>query len=142
MRRSFVLSVCLFLGMGAQPADQSQDTRKLSAVTASMHEAVVFSRPKSFSCLPKAVQANEAVAYGPRENQRVTVVQKLVEMKARCRNGKLVDARDREIRFFRPSCWGNPPPDYLEIREREDAELLKLRERYTVVVIACNPMIQ
>ncbi|HVS83494.1 MAG TPA: hypothetical protein VHE60_17325 [Pyrinomonadaceae bacterium] len=67
---------------------------------------------------------------------------KLAEMKARCRRGKLVDARGREIRFFRVSCWGNPPTDYQEIRQRENEELAKLKKRYAVIVFTCNPMIQ
>lgn len=66
----------------------------------------------------------------------------LVQMKASCRSGRLVDGKRREIRFYRPSCWGNPPPDYLEIRQREDDELAKLKRHYTVIVFGCNPMIQ
>jgi hypothetical protein len=97
---------------------------------------------KSFTCLPKDVQPGEVVSYRPNGTRNVTVEKKLVELKARCRDGKLVDAKRREIRFFHPSCWGNPPPDYLEVRERENEELAKLRKRYIVVVFACNPFIQ
>jgi hypothetical protein len=63
-------------------------------------------------------------------------------MKARCHRGKLVDSRGREIRFFRVSCWGNPPEDYQEIRKRENEELARLKKGYTVIVFGCNPMIQ
>src|SRR5207245_8650190 len=95
-----------------------------------------------FNCLPKDVHADEVVSYGPKGRSNVTVEKKLTEMKARCRSGKLVDAKGREVRFFRRSCWGNPPPDYLEIQKRENEELDKLKRRYTVVVFGCNPMIQ
>jgi hypothetical protein len=97
--------------------------------------------PKSFTCLPKDVQPSEVVSYRP-NGTSITVEKKLVEMKARCRGGKLVDAKRREIRFFHRSCWGNPPPDYLEIRQRQDKEVAQLKKRYTVIVFACNPMAQ
>jgi len=100
------------------------------------------SRIAKFACLPKDIQLDESVSYSGKGNRKVTVEQKLAELKARCRNGKLVDLRRREIRFFRPSCWGNPPPDYLEIKKRENEELSKLKRRYTVIAFGCNPMIQ
>ena len=98
--------------------------------------------PKSLSCLPKDVRADETVSYGPKGKSILTVEKKLAEMKARCRRGKLVDARGREIRFFRVSCWGNPPEDYQEIQKRENEELAKLKKRYAVIVFGCSPMIQ
>jgi hypothetical protein len=100
------------------------------------------SRPKDFSCLPKDVRLDEVLSPGIKGRPSVTVKRELVELKARCHRGKLVNARGREIRFFRSSCWGNPPPDYLEIRQRENGELAKLQKRYAVVVFGCNPMIQ
>ncbi len=70
----------------------------------------------------------------------VTVEQKLVELKARCRRGKLVDRSGKEIRFYRlAGCWGNPPADYREILERQRRELEKLKKRYTVIELTCNP---
>lgn len=94
---------------------------------------------KKFDCLPKDVQLDEVVSYGKTADGNVTVEKKLREIKARCRHGKLVDKKKKEIRFFRVSCWGNPPPDYLEIQQREHAELQKLKRRYTVIVMTCNP---
>ena len=59
---------------------------------------------------------------------------------ARCRKGKLVDGTGREIYFFRlDGCWWNPPSDYLEILQRQEERLAKLRKRYTVVEMTCNP---
>jgi len=97
---------------------------------------------RNFICLPKDVQPGEVVSYRPKGTMNITVEKKLSEMKARCRNGKLVDAKRREIRFFHPSCWGNPPPDYLETRQREDKEVAELKKRYTVIVFGCNPLVQ
>ena len=90
----------------------------------------------------KDVRADEVVSYGFKGKQNPTVEKKLIEMQARCRSGKLVDAKRREIRFFRVSCWGNPPDDYLEIQKRENEQLAKLKKRYTVIVFNCDPMIQ
>lgn len=95
-----------------------------------------------FDCLPKDVQLNDVVTYVGTEKDNITLEKTLVQMKARCRDGKLVDVRRREIRFFRPSCWGNPPSDYLEIRQRENQELVRLKKRYPVIVFGCSPMTQ
>ena len=97
---------------------------------------------KQYFCLPKDVRADETVSYGFKGRTAVTVENKLNEMKARCRKGRLVDSRGREIRFFHRSCWGNPPENYQEIRRRETGELAKLKKRYPVIEFGCNPMIQ
>jgi hypothetical protein len=97
---------------------------------------------KKFDCLPKDVALKDIVSYGRREDQNVSVEKKLIAIKAHCRNGKLVDARNKEIRFFRVSCWGNPPVDYLEIERREQDEIKKLQKRFTVITMGCNPMLQ
>ena len=65
---------------------------------------------------------------------------KLKELSARCRKHKLVDARGREIRFYQlVGCWGNPPDDYQQQLERQAKELVKLRKRYRVIEMTCNP---
>ncbi len=96
---------------------------------------------KNFSCLPKDVRIDEVVSFDVEGKSNVTVKRKLIELKARCRRGKLVDAKGREIRFFRISCWGNPPEDYLEIQKREGEELAELKKHYSVIEFGCDPMI-
>ena len=98
-------------------------------------------RRSKFDCLPRDVRSDEVLSYTKTSKGNVTVEKRLIQMKAQCRQGKLIDAKRREIRFFRPSCWGNPPADYLEIQQRENAELQKLKAKYTVIVFGCNPMI-
>jgi hypothetical protein len=89
------------------------------------------------------VGAGDLVEYGAgSKTAKVTVGKKLSEMKARCSKGKLLDRKGREIRFFHISCWGNPPPDYLEIQQQEQAQLAKLKLRYPVIVLGCNPFSQ
>ena len=123
---------------GARVAhDETSFTSSRSSSTQRNHSTL---RSK-FDCLPKDVQLDEVVTYGKSAKGNLTVEKRLIEMKAQCRNGKLVDAKRREIRFFRPSCWGNPPPDYLEIQQRESAELEKLKHSYDVIVFGCNRMI-
>jgi len=71
---------------------------------------------------------------------QVTVEQKLRELRARCRRGKLVDASGREIYFYRlQGCWGNPPEDYQQILQRQQQEIQRLKKRYTVIEMTCNP---
>lgn len=100
------------------------------------------SQKSRFDCLPKDVHSDDVVSYSKTAKGNVTVEKTLIQMKARCRKHKLTDAKRREIRFFRPSCWGNPPADYLEIQQRENSELQKLKRTYAVIVFACDPMIQ
>jgi len=91
-----------------------------------------------FDCLPADIRLDYIVSYGKKE---VTVRQKLIELKAHCDSGKLVDGNKREIRFFRIACFGNPPHNYDEIRQREQAEIEKLEQNCTVIAMECNPMI-
>lgn len=86
------------------------------------------------SCLPKDVNTDEIVA----DAAKSSVNAKLAKLKARCYRGRLVDAKRREIRFFRPGCWGNPPADYLEIQEQQRRELARLKKKYVVIEITCS----
>jgi len=99
------------------------------------------------SCLPAGIKpadvvSTQAVKPGADRDEvkTITVAQKLKELRARCRKRKLVDAGGREIRFYRLiGCWGNPPDDYQEQLERQAKELAKLRKRYRVIEMTCDP---
>ena len=103
--------------------------------------------PSFEACLPKDIKSTEVLSVETKKSghrdgvaKKFTVKDKLKELKARCRKGKLVDASGREIRFYRlAGCWGNPPADYLEILERQQQEISKLKKRYTVIEIPCDP---
>ena len=99
-----------------------------------------------YGCLPPDIKPDTVVETKPIKSMvgiryiKETVIQRLDKMKARCRGGKLVDAKGREIRFYQlQDCWGNPPADYLEIVERQQNELKELRKKFTVIEITCNP---
>ncbi len=97
------------------------------------------------ACLPKDVKPGDVVSAqltrpGRPAGGKITVEQKLKELKARCRKGKLVDASGREIYFYQmQGCWGNPPEDYQEILSKQASELTKLKRRYRVIEMTCNP---
>ena len=91
------------------------------------------------NCLPPSVSRDDIVTYGRNGAPDIRVQAELRRLKARCRKGKLVDARGREIRFFRHECWGNPPADYREILARAQSELARLKKKYTVIEISCDP---
>ena len=134
--------VCLFSGLAVGVNGRAPDYAETIAPAQPNSDAGTHStRRTRFDCLPKDVGLNDVVSYARTSKGNVTVEKKLIQMKAQCRQGKLVDAKRREIRFFRPSCWGNPPADYLEIQQRENAELQKLKATYTVIVFGCSPMI-
>ncbi len=98
-------------------------------------------------CLPSGINPSDVVSAqaakpGSDRNEvkTITVAEKLKELRARCRKGKLVDAKGTEIRFYQlVGCWGNPPEDYQEILERQAKELASLRKRNHVIEMTCNP---
>ena len=102
--------------------------------------------PPCCSCLPGGIKETDPVSYlsvkpGIRKGKQYTTVrEKLVELKARCKKGKLLDGKGREIRFFHlTGCWGNPPAGYQEILNKQAQELASLKKRYTVIEMTCNP---
>ena len=102
-------------------------------------------RDRALVCLPKEIKAETIVstpaASGSKRGtlKRMTVKEVLTSLKARCKRGKLVDGKGREIRFVSLiGCWGNPPEDYEEQLKRQAGELDRLRKSYTVIEIPCD----
>ena len=101
-------------------------------------------RAGELTCLPKGIKANDVVSVerrGPGQVvKRVTVGERLKQLKARCRRGKLLGTDGRQIYFYRlTGCWGNPPANYQDSLQRQSKELEKLKRRYTVIEMTCNP---
>jgi hypothetical protein len=103
-------------------------------------------RAETVQCLPESVKPTDVVSTtlvqtdGRTLVEKITVEQKLTELKANCKNGKLVDGAGTEIYFYKlTGCWGNPPRNYQEILERQEAELAILRKQYMVIEMTCNP---
>ena len=119
----------------------------LTLVSAAVLSAGPSTASNTDGCLPADIQSSdvvsvEAVPSGPHraEIKTITVAKKLKELRARCRKGKLVDPRGREIRIHRLlGCWGNPPDDYQEQLARQSRELATLRKRYRVIEVQCIP---
>ena len=106
------------------------------------HKSVHKPSQVPVNCLPPNVKANEIVVYGSNGKRNVTVVERIEELKGRCRNGAIVGPDNKEIRFFRVTCWGNPPSDYQIVQAEERRKLEVLKAKYTVIVIRCDPGIQ
>ena len=104
-------------------------------------------KSKYWSCLPDGINRTDIVSTreipsrkGRREFRKITVDQKLKELRARCRRGKLVDASGTEIRFYKiAGCWGHPSDDDREVLDRQKQELAELRKSYRVIEMTCNP---
>ena len=97
-------------------------------------------------CLPAGIKRSDVVSrltFKPgvgKAARVVTVGQKLDELKAHCKRGKLVDAAGREIYFFHlEGCWGNPPENYQEVLDAQARKIAQLKQRYTVIELTCNP---
>ena len=108
---------------------------------------VVDSKSDSFNaCLPEDVkpemvvtlESNQAATTNAKPRP-VTVKQRLLQLKAHCKDGKLLDGQGKEIRFVHLlGCWGNPPEDYEEQLNQQQAEIKRLKEKYTVVQLSCD----
>ena len=97
-----------------------------------------------FACLPKDFQLTDIVSYRKKqksEDKQITIEDKLVELNAHCKADKLIDSKGKEIRFFKFSCFGNPPENIDEIVKKEHQILDTLQKKYRVIVIECDPHI-
>jgi hypothetical protein len=96
-------------------------------------------------CLPDGIQLSTVVSAtvvpGTADTvSTVSVAQTLRQLQASCQQQRLVDATGRDIQFYRlEGCWGNPPSNYSELMQQQGEALRRLRERYTVIEITCNP---
>jgi hypothetical protein len=71
----------------------------------------------------------------------VSVEERLNDLKARYKKNVLVDGKGKEIRFFEPLCRG-VSAGYERDRadqKAKDEELAKLKKKYTVIILYCNP---
>lgn len=139
-RTAIVITLVLISGF----ASSSRESKSFTDRSSGSHHGAQKRKAHStrINCLPTGYNLGDVVSYGATDRGNITVEKRLAQLKARCRNRRLLDVKGREIRFHRPSCWGNPPADYQDIQQREDEELRKLQKRYTVIVFGCNPMIQ
>lgn len=72
----------------------------------------------------------------------VTTVEKTLNgLKARFENGRLVDGKGREIKFFAPLCRGvsQGPEEDEAARKAKEKELSELERKFTVIVLYCDP---
>ena len=100
-------------------------------------------------CLPLGIKLSDVVeatnaghANGqPVGSHKITVEQKLNDLKATCNSEyKLVDGNGRQIVFYHLiGCWGNPPPDYQELLQKQQREIERLKQQHTVIAMTCNP---
>jgi hypothetical protein len=105
--------------------------------------------PSLAKCLPPDIKLGDivnATSSGYAKGQavevhKVTVEQRLNELKATCdSDNKLVDGSGRRIVFYHlTGCWGNPPQGYQNILQKQQEEINKLKEQYTVIEMTCNP---
>ena len=96
-------------------------------------------------CLPKDVQPKMVIqeeatttSSDRKPSKPLSIEQKLDQLKAKCKDGKLVDQHDKEIRFLHLlGCWGNPPEDYQQQLDEQARKLQELKKKYTVIEVPC-----
>jgi hypothetical protein len=137
---SYLLIVILIICGSSQIMCAQSKSRKSGKTAGQINSGL------QYNCLPEDVKLDQVVSVISKtpnltgEVERETVKQRLDKLDARCKAGKLVDARNKEIRFYQlQGCWGNPPADYQEIMDAQQKELQELKKKYTVIEITCNP---
>jgi hypothetical protein len=94
-------------------------------------------------CIPSGIDLESVVAISQKptinmEARRPTIKQRLIQLKAHCKRGKLVDGKGKQIYFYSViGCWGNPPADYLDLLKQQNQRVHRLEKRYTVIRISC-----
>ena len=94
------------------------------------------------SCLPEGVKLSSEILEQSTtaKSKPKTVASKLAELRARCKNRKLVTPDGKEVRIVQLiGCWGNPPEDYQEQLNRQQRAIEELRKKYIVIEIPCTP---
>lgn len=120
---------------------------KLLSILILLAASAVAVSGQTFKCLPADIGPDDIVktvilpSKTEQEHiQKISVRETLRSMRAKCRKGKLVNRRGREIRFYRlQGCWGNRPANSGEIMEEQRKEIASLRKKYCVIELTCNP---
>jgi hypothetical protein len=141
MKNNFYLPIIILIICGTSQIMCAQSKSRKNPKTASQ----INSKPQ-YDCLPEEIKLDLIVSVISKtpslkgEVERETAKQRLDKLAARCKSGKLVDGKNKEIRFYQlKDCWGNPPIDYQEIIDKQQKELQELKKKYTVIEITCNP---
>ncbi|MEW6731243.1 MAG: hypothetical protein AB1489_07890, partial [Acidobacteriota bacterium] len=128
--RSLVIIIFLFTLCLSLPTTAKQDGKPRTKRVKTVRPP---KRAQKYNCLPEDVKLIDVVATEGigKDAKKITVENRLNEMKAQCQGGKLVDANGKEIYFYRLiGCWGNPPFNYRELLQNQQEELKELRKKY------------
>ncbi len=126
---SVVVGCVLFAGCQlATPLQTPRADRRPARVRYTPAELSALER-----CLPQGMtlETRFAPRSAPFVRDTITVREKLEELGARCKDGKLYDAAGKELYFYRVPEYGTPPLP--GVWEREGEERRRLEERYHVI---------
>jgi hypothetical protein len=143
MKTFFLMTFVLF-GV-IQMNDQCGKSAKQ---TTNMKASEQAPTPIKFNQLPEGISLTTEVQGKPIKNEKgvinsyeiTTVVKTLTELNANYEDGKLLDDKSQEIRFFKPLCRGVSQGLEEDQREYEKSqnELAELKKKYTVIVLHCD----
>lgn len=144
MRTVTILSLGILVLCGVIIMAQQQGKKSASehAPSGAQSNSAGDTEAAQFDCLPDDITLQTVVTYSFKPEKNETVKDRLLKLKAKCENGKLVDERGKEIRFFQLECWGNPPADYEERQQHQQDKLKEMEKKYTVIVMGCDPRMQ
>lgn len=131
----FILITGYFLN---SQINQNLPTQTLTKSVCLKNKCISLQKQDFEECLPVNISLNDIAEI--QNSSKITIKDKLIQAGATCQNNKLLDRSKKEIAFYRlTGCWGNAPADYQEIMDKQKKELEKLRIKYDVIEITCNP---
>ena len=108
--------------------------------------SISFARNR-FPCLPNSMKLSRAVGCDTTTQpaREVSLEETLVKTGARCKKGKLLDAKGKEIQFYTVQGFGAPTAYAIETMRRQRTEIEELKRQYTVIEIPsrdqpCEPI--
>lgn len=133
----------ILLVFGLMQSQNNCDKSKIQNANKMMPEQTTkFDKLPDGASLTDEVREETKNENGEVSYKIITVEEKLKKIGARYADEKLVDAKGREIRFYKPPVRGASEgfEEDKSQRERDEQELKDLKAKYTVIVLYVNPL--
>lgn len=146
-----IFTLTLLLGFSfvqSQTNCESNKMRDVNKLSANKSITLEKDDSKNFDKLPDGVKLTDKVRTefkgedGETTYRIITVEEKLKEIGAKFDQGKLVDSKRKEIRFYKPPVRGASQgfEEDQKQQARDAEELKKLKEKFTVIILYINPL--
>jgi hypothetical protein len=103
-------------------------------------EACAKSLPYGMTMVHEFADSPQVDGFGIKRVSIKTVKQKLVELRAYCKDGSFYDENNRPITFYQMLEWGNPPAGYEDLLRKEREEIDRWQREGRTVIRMWRPV--